>query len=282
VILSSPVVDRIDTTGPVVFFGDSGKFDGDVGHEWAMNGVGNSRGACTKRWVFTGWKNPGPDGNKTSSWSPPALITKSVARPLLVFGSSNPDDSVYVLDARNGKLLWSFQTKIKSPDDDVGAAPTISPPGVNGFPHGVVYVAAKDKIEYALDLARGTKIWEYDLRAGAGGRDANSQSGTALVGKRVVVPYSHFVFSLDAVTGKKIWRSPQAGNNYFASAVVSGASGDQVVFIGDSGGVVHAYRVSDGSEAFRLHTGGNMYSSAAVAYGGVFFTSDTGHLYALG
>ena len=281
-VLSSPVVGRIDDSGPVVFFGDSGKQDGDAGHEWAVNGVGNSRGACTKRWVFDGWKNPGPDGQRTGSWSPPALINAGVVHPRLVFGSSDPDDSVYAVDARNGKLLWSFQSKITSNDDDVGAAPAISAPGVNGFRHGVVYVDGKDKIEYAIDLANGAKIWQFDLKQGSGGASANSQSGSALVGNRVVVPYARYVFSLDAVTGKQTWRSPAGAGSYFASPVVSGAPGDQVVIIGDASGVEHAYRFLDGTEVFQLKTGGSIYSSAAVAYGSVIFAADTGHLYALG
>ena len=58
-----------------------------------FNGVGNSLGACTKRWVFDAWKNPGPKGQRTGSWSPPALTTDKTGRPLLVFGSADPDSS---------------------------------------------------------------------------------------------------------------------------------------------------------------------------------------------
>ena len=282
-VMGSPVVGHVDGTGPVVFFGDDGTSEtNNAGHEWAVNGVGNSGGACTRRWVFNGWHNKGPTASRTGSWSPAGLTTDSTGRPLLVLGSSDPDDSVYALDARTGKLVWRFQTKITGGDQDVGAAPTIGGPGLNGFPHGVVYIDGKDTIEYALDLLTGTEIWEFDMRAASGGAGANSQSTAALVGGRVVVPYSRYVFSLNAATGAQVWRSGPAAGDYFSSPSVSGAPGDQVIIIGDAGGVEHAYRFSDGSSLFQLKTGGVIYSSAALAFGSVLFAASNGYLYALG
>jgi outer membrane protein assembly factor BamB len=94
----------------------------------------------------------------TGSWSPPALTNDTTGRPLLVFGSSNPDESVYALDARDGSQVWRFQT-IPGRHLDVGAGPTISPPGVDGFGDGVVYIDGKDKYEFALDSLTGSQIW---------------------------------------------------------------------------------------------------------------------------
>lgn len=61
-------------------------------------------------------------------------------------GSSDPDDSVYALDARTGTVIWRFQTLVVGADIDAGAGPTISPPGTNGFAHGVVYIDASLRI----------------------------------------------------------------------------------------------------------------------------------------
>ncbi len=282
-VISSPVVGSVDSTGPVVFFGDDGTSEADnAGHEWAVNGVGNTAGACTRKWVFNNWKNKGPASSRTGSWSPPALTTDSLRRALLVFGSADPDDAVYALNARNGKQVWRFQTTITTPDQDVGAAPAVSAPGVNGFRHGAVYINGKDKFEYALDLVTGAKIWQLDLKKAAGGADANSQSAAALVGNRIVVPYDRYVFSLDATTGKQVWRSAAAPGTFYSSPAVSGAPGDEVIFAGDAAGVEHAYRVSDGTQLLRVAAGGAVFSSAAVAFGSVFFGSGDGDLYALG
>lgn len=281
-VISSPVVGNVDGTGPVVFFGDVGA---DVansgGHEWAVNGVGNSAGACTRKWDFDGWTNLGSTAKRTGSWSPPALTTDSTGRPLLVFGSSDPDDSVYALDARTGTPVWHFRTST-APEQDVGAAPAISRPGLNGFAHGVVYVAGKDNIEYALDLLTGHEIWKFDLQTHAGGTNATTQSAAALVDDQVVVPYAQYVFSLNATTGAQTWRSAPTSGEYFASPSISGSPGDQVVLIGDDVGVEHAYRVRDGSQVLKLNSAGAIYCSDAVAFGSVVFGTTSGNLYALG
>jgi virginiamycin B lyase len=282
-IFDAPVVGQVDNTGPVVFFGDSGvSEDSNAGHEWAVNGVGNTAGACTQRWMFNAWNNSGTNHSSTGSWSPPALATDSTGRPVVVMGSSQPDDSVYALDARTGAKVWRFQTQIGD-DTDVGDGPTVSPPGFNGFAHGVVYIDGKDFNEYALDLLNGTQIWEFNLQAHAGGITAkNEQSTAAFTLGRVIVPFAGYLFSLNPNTGAQMWRSPSAGGQYFSSPIVSGAPGDRVILIGDDANVEHAYRLDDGTPLSAYTTAGPIYSSAAVASGTVLFGSNDGNVYALG
>jgi len=281
-VQSSPVVGFVDDTGPVVFFGDTGTSEADnAGHEWAVNGVGNSNGSCTQKWVFNNWNNKGPASNRTGSWSSPALTTDATGRPLLVFGSADPDSSVYALDARDGTVVWRYQTATTGPDQDVGAAPTMSAPGVNGFADGLVYIDGKNKIEYALDLLNGAKVWQFDLEKAAGGENANAQSTAALIGDRLVVPYAHHLFKFDASTGRLIWRSKPAPSIFYASPAISGPSSNQVVFIGDADGYEHAYRLRDGTQLFEVRANGPIYASAAIAYGSVVFGANDGYLYAL-
>jgi outer membrane protein assembly factor BamB len=281
-VQSSPVVGFVDNTGPVVFFGDTGTSEAaNAGHEWAVNGVNNSNGACTQKWVFDNWHNKGPAANRTGSWSSPALTTDENGRPLLVFGSADPDSSVYALDARDGTVVWRYQTKTTGPDQDVGAAPTISAPGANGFGDGVVYVDGKNKIEYALDLLNGAKIWQFDLEKAAVGENANAQSAAALIGDRLVVPYAHYVFKFEASTGRLIWRSKPAPSIFYASPAISGPSSNQVVVIGDADGFEHAYRLRDGVQLLAVKAGGAIYASAAIGYGTVVFDANDGYLYAL-
>jgi streptogramin lyase len=282
-IFASPVVGQVDNTGPVVFFGDTGiSENSNAGHEWAVNGVGNTAGACTQRWVFNAWNNSGTNHSSTGSWSPPALATDSTGRPLVVMGSSQPDDSVYALDARTGAKVWRFQTEVGN-DTDVGAGPTISAPGYNGFAHGVVYIDGKNFNEYALDLLNGTKIWEFNLQAHAGGITAeNEQSTAAFTIGRVIVPYAGYLFSLNPNTGTQMWRSPTATGQYFTSPIVSGAIGDRVILIGDDANVEHAYRLDDGTPLFAYTTAGPIYSSTAIASGTLLFGSNDGYLYAFG
>lgn len=282
-IFSSPVVTKVDTSGSVVFLGDTGSSETlNAGHEWAVNGVGNRGGNCTQKWIFNGFINKGPGETNTGVWSPPALATDATGRKLVVFGSSQPDDAVYALNAKTGSLVWHFQTAVLGADDDVGAGPTISAPGVNGFHDGVVYVDGKDMIEYAIDLMTGAQIWQFNLGADSG-VVANCQATAALVGTLVVVPEGPYLYGLAARTGAKVWRTAAAAASYISSPGVSGALGDQVAFEGDLAGVEHAYRLTDGVEVFSFTTGaGGISSSAAESAGRVLFGTSDGNLYALG
>lgn len=278
-IKSSPVVGH-DGTGPIVYFGDAGQSES-MGHgrEWAINGVGNSAGACTVRWM----RELGKAGSRRiGSWSPPALGNDSTGRPLVVFGTSQSDAAVYALDARDGSLVWRFQTLRTFSDADVGAGPTMSAPGVNGINHGVVYVEGKDRILYAIDMRTGKQRWSFDLQANSG-HAGKAVSCAALVGKLVVLAYWEYVYAFNAVTGAKVWRSAAGTGNTLGSVSVSGGRGDQVVLKGDLNGKEYAYALSDGSLLATIkvaHTA--FYSSTAVADGLAFIAGTDGLLFALG
>ena len=173
-ILASPVV--VSTgSGPVVY--DGTVPTGVSGAEYAIYGPGNTHGACKKDWQFSSWAGT-PDG----TWSSAAYGMGAGRVPLLVFGSKDRDDSVYAVNANTGARVWRYQTSTAA-DSDVGAPPTISPRGQNGFANGVVYVTGKDKVVYALNLATGALIWKHALAKGTNGDVA----GAALVGDRVYV-----------------------------------------------------------------------------------------------
>jgi outer membrane protein assembly factor BamB len=105
-IQSSPVVGTFSPTGPIVYFEDSGygtpSESENAGHAWAVTGQGNTMGACQLVWDFNGWANKGKNGTQTGAWSEPALVQDSLGTWLMVFGTSNPDDAVYALDAATG------------------------------------------------------------------------------------------------------------------------------------------------------------------------------------
>jgi outer membrane protein assembly factor BamB len=284
---ASPVVADIDGTGPIVFDGDTGISEKhNAGHEWALNGVGNQNTACSVRWSFDSWNNKGPYGNKTGTWSSPSLGTDSTGRYVLAFGSTQPDDSVYELDALTGAEIWRFQTYVAT-DSDVGAAPTISAPRVNGLADGAVYVMGKDRIEYAIDLATGAEIWNYSFR-NVKHCSTDAESGTALVGAIVVVNYCKWIYALDAAptapdTTTSVWRSPPTGHSR-SSPVIAGAAGDQVVIRGDRSGNEDAFKLSTGALLTPFFVGATTseLSSTAVSNGRVVFAATDGNVYILG
>jgi outer membrane protein assembly factor BamB len=272
-LISSPVVGNVDGTGATVFIGDAGSAgpheSENGGHFWAITGVGNTAGSCQQKWAYDSWPNQGKAGTQTGVWDEPALAQSSLGWEV-VFGTSNPDRSVYALDAVNGSSLWRYKTRYRGPDEDVGAGPTIGPPGANGFADGAVYIDGKDGIEYALDLLTGKKIWQYTL--GAGTRGPNGVSEAALSGDTLVVCYATSVFALDATTGVVIWNATASGKVQ-ASPAVSGPAGDQVVFVGDTTGTEYGFDLQTGTQVFTAATSGKLQASAAVGDGMLYFTN---------
>ena len=139
-----------------VFFGDAGSGESDnAGHLWAITGVGNTAAGRREKWAYNDWPNKGSTGTYTGVWDEPALVQNKDGTWEVVFGTSDPDQSVYALNAVDGSLLWRFQTLVNGPDEDVGAGPTIGPPGSNGFADGAVYVDGKDAVEYRARSSDG-------------------------------------------------------------------------------------------------------------------------------
>jgi outer membrane protein assembly factor BamB len=281
-IVSSPVVGRVDGSGTTVFIGDAGiqptglpEDSRNGGHFWAITGVGNSAGGCHRKWVYDKWPNKG-NGMQTGVWDEPALALNSRDRWEVVFGTSNPDQSVYALDAVNGARLWRYHTLHNGPDEDIGAGPTIGPPGTNGFADGVVYIDGKDGVEYAFDLLTGKKLWTFTL--GPGSRKADGVSEAALSGHTLVACYGTSIFALNATTGEEIWHFT-AGARVQASPAVSGPPGDQVALVGDNNGTEYGLNLQDEDEVFSAQTSGTLVASAAVADGTLYFING-GELYA--
>jgi outer membrane protein assembly factor BamB len=291
-ISSSPVVVDPNGTGLVVYFGENGLTGGDDGGaEFAINAVDpNAAANCSQKWVFTGFNS-----NMAGSWSPPAFGVDKNGNPLVVFGGSSPDCGVYAVNAVTGNLVWRFQTLAISRDDDVGAGPTITPPGANGFADGVVYVAGKDNIIYALNLRTGVQIWSLNVKSQFSPSSflAGSMRSTAIVfNNRLYVGYGDGVYAVDAVNGSPIWRTmttPQNAQNPQSSPTSetlsspaltgAGAPGGRVMFVGDVGGVVRAID-TNGNVLWSYTTGQFVYSSPAIANGHVYIASGDGFLYA--
>ncbi len=265
---SPVVVEDPDGSGPVIYEGSSPPLPAQ-GSEFAIYGPGNTHGSCTKDWAFTGWTiHPG------GSWSPPAYGTNANGTPVLVFGSENVDNSVYALNADTGAKIWTYRTNKTTADDDVGASPTISAPGVNGFAGGVVYVTGKDKVTYALNLTSGKVIWQHALAIGKAGDVA----GSALAGNTVYVDSDTGVYALNATTGAQVWHVlPMSG--IYASPAISGPAGQQVLITGNLTGHLYALNPVTGATLWTQRPSKTGYwSSPAVSQGTIYITRKDGQL----
>jgi len=166
------------------------------------------------------------------------------------------DGHVYVLNARNGHLLWSW---------DCGS-PIESSPIVW---HGVDYFGAWNGTIYALDLRTHKLRWSK--YAGA-----KITSSAAIAGNTLYIgDYAGRLWALRPRTGATRWVG-QANSKIYGTPDVSHGR----VFVPAVGDELYAFSTG-GHELWSFGTGGYVYSSPAVWDGRVFFGSYDGTFYAL-
>jgi outer membrane protein assembly factor BamB len=282
-IQASPAVGDPDGSGTVVYFGDVGNSGGDDGgHFWAVNGVDpNGATDCSLKWSYNAFGSPPGTQPLVGSWSPPALTEDANGRSVVLFGSSSPEGAVYSLDAVTGQRVWRYLT-VPAFDGDVGGGITVSPPGTNGFAHGLAYFIGKDWIAYALDLTTGAVVWQFDVKADSPGLPGALRNTPAFDGRRVYFGYPAGVYALDAKTGAKAWKTTDRGvttAEVFSSPVLTGPAENRIIVVGDQGGTAWAFRASDGMKLWSHPTEGSILSSAAVSGGRVYLTDTDRTLY---
>jgi outer membrane protein assembly factor BamB len=291
-IAASPVVVDPDGAGPqgrTVYFGDNGLTGtDDGGHIWAVHGVdpNDSFTNCTKAWSFNGFGDPPGSESAAGSWSPPAFGTDGDGRGIIAVGGSSPDNAVYGLDALTGARIWRYETQTFTMDNDVGAGPTLSAPGVNGFANGVAYVAGKNRIVYAINLKTGNLIWQFSIRDDSPGAGGATRSTASLLGNKLFIGYGAGVYALNATTGAKIWKTEQSAGistmEVISSPAVTGPAKRRVLFVGDLGGTVYAFDLQNGNDLWSYRTDGFIYGSPVVSAGRVYIASSDAFLYAFG
>ena len=285
VIYSSPLVVDADGSGLLVYFGDVGLTGGnDGGTFYAINGVDpNPAANCTLKWKYDQWGDPPGSQVLVGSYSSPAFAKGVDGVPVVVAGGSSPENAVYAWNALTGQRLWRYKTQSYYQDEDVAAAPTISLPGANGFADGVVYVPAKNRIMYALNLRTGAKIWEFRVRDDSPGLQGSTRSSAALDGRRLYFGYGAGMYALDAVTGAKLWKtgdSTPGGQEIISSVAVSGPANSRVLFGGDLTGKVYGFDAATGALRWSYQTSNFIYGSAGVHDGSLYISSADGFLYA--
>ncbi len=156
-----------------------------------------------------------------------------------------------------GSGIWSFET-----GDRVYCSPAIAP-------DGSIVCGSDDGFVYSLDQA-GVEQWRF----AAGGPVF---AVTTADDGRVLATGNFGICCLDA-SGFAVWRNQLSGR--VTSCPLMLPSG--MVFAGAEGGIFHAIDGFTGEVADTLHTGGEIYLSAAVDRAGtILFASDDGKLHAV-
>lgn len=273
-VLSTPVVATPPGGQDTVYFAAVGVGPSD-GLVYAF-----SAADCSQTFTWDGYTTP---GLVTGVWDPLSYGLDATGEPLLVFGSANPDSSVYALDAVTGRQVWTFNTNDPGPtaDWDVGAGVTLSRPGANGFADGVAYVVCKNGHAYALDLTTGAKLWDdpFNPSVNVPGVDgADAVSTPALADTTIVFGDRLNEYGVNALTGAPKWTS--AGTDDInSSSLVTGAAGKRVDTYTTLGGLVKVLNLATGKLVYTYTTGGYLTSSPADYDGNIIVNSSDGYLY---
>jgi outer membrane protein assembly factor BamB len=232
---------------------------------------------CSTEWKFTSFNTP------SGTWDPLSFGTDKTGRSLLLFGSADPDQTVYAIDAKTGAKVWSFKTPplAGNTDTDVGSGVSITGPGVNGFPDGVAYVPSEDGWAFALDLTTGSVLWKYNYGTGLPQLHL-SRSTPAIAGDLMIFGESAGVMCLNAITGNRVWAYSTAKHvEALSNAAVIGPPGQQVVAVTTVGGALDVLDVTTGALLYHYQTGGFSTSSFADVDGNLLAGSADGFLYDL-
>jgi outer membrane protein assembly factor BamB len=229
---------------------------------------------CSMEWEFTAYDEV------AGTWTAAAYTLDASGEPLIVFGTADPDSTVYAIDAVTGTTVWKYTVANPPPGVyDIGAGTLVSPPGVNGFADGAVYVPTKYGIMYALDLSTGAPIWTTNFNQIAGTVEGG-RSTAALDGDNLVFGYTSGMFDLNAVTGAVIWQYVDpTKSEALSSPAIAGPAGKEVVAVGELAGAFDVVSLATGAELYHYQTAGYVTASPAVSGGNVLIASSDGYLY---
>ena len=172
VILGNGVADRLTYRGDPP--GDVQAFDARTGRRvWSFDPIPKPGMFGNETWEDSSWARVG----HTNVWAP---FTVDTARGLVFLPVSTPGNDYYggarkgdnlfaeslvVLDARNGRRVWHFQTVRHGLwDFDLPGPPLLATIERNGRREDVVAVAGKTGFLYVFDRVTGTPRWPIEDR----------------------------------------------------------------------------------------------------------------------
>jgi outer membrane protein assembly factor BamB len=214
------------------------------------------------------------------------------------------DGNFYCLDARTGKMIWSFETA----DKITAAASWVKSPRGDAV---WMLVGSNDNKLYCLDASTGTKIWEYETgniingapavangRTIFGGCDGLVHVVNVADGKKIAeVEVKDYIAATAALDGDRAyvghhgnkficvdlkertiaWQYGPRDFPYMASAALA----KETVIVGGHDRRVHAITRDAGKKAWEFRTRGQINCSPVIVGQRVLIGSDDGNLYML-
>ncbi|MFN2471674.1 MAG: PQQ-binding-like beta-propeller repeat protein [Gaiellaceae bacterium] len=190
----------------------------------------------------------------------------SETSPLVVDGRVYVGDwrgRIYSLDARTGRLLWTFRTggEVK---------------GALAYADGKVYAGSYDHHVYALDARTGRQVWRAAAQQRLGPRGTFYSTPAVSYGRVYIGSTDRKVYSFGAATGKLRWSNGTGDYVYASPAVWS-----QLVLVGSHDEHFYAFDAATGEERWKFDAKGRISGSATVLDGIVYFSTLNQRTYAL-
>jgi outer membrane protein assembly factor BamB len=230
--------------------------------------------SCAVEWRFSNYVT------RAGEWDPLDYAVDKAGTPLILFGTADPDSTVYAVNALTGKRVWYYRCENPPPSTyDVGAGVVTTKPGVNGFSDGIAYVESKYGIMYALDLTTGALVWStaYAKEINAEGRNISTP---ALSGKNLVLGDENGLVDLNPLNGKVVWHTADPAQiGVDSSPAIAGPAGKQVVAFGDLGGGFEVDSLATGKLLYHFQAAGYITASPAVSGGNILIGASGGFLY---
>lgn len=188
---------------------------------------------------WPGWRGPNGNGISTETdWNPAALTDRpniiwrasvgygfsSIAvqdKYLYTMGNSGNEDTVYCLDANNGKVIWTFSYNCRLGEHPgPRATPTVD--------DGRVYTLSQEGHLFCLNAKNGKVVWKAHLAKDFGARTPKwGLAGSPVIdGDLLLLNAGVAGITLDKKSGKKVWAS-EPGIGGYAAPVLFDLNGNR-------------------------------------------------------
>ncbi len=215
----------------------------------------------------------------------------------VLFGSY--DNSLYKLDARTGRKLWSFRAGAQVHCAPCVAGDRVIIAGCDGFVRiislatgkqvagvelggnlgaspayaaGIVYAASMDGAVAAVRVSDGRLIWQQKPSP-----DGSYYGSPAVHGKHLLLPSrDNTLLAVNAGSGVLRWTFDTRGANDSSPALVGNRA-----FFGSSDGSLYGVALETGAKVWQYRTG-SISGGVSIAYQRLFVGTDTGQIYCFG
>ena len=171
---------------------------------------------------------------------------------ILYFGSW--DGKVYAVNARNGRLVWSYRT-----DDRITSSAA--------YGNKTIYIGVDSGRVYALAARTGKLRWRSSSFTRLGRREYFYATPTLGYGRVFIGNTDGIVYAFGATTGRTLW-AQRAGTYVYTAAAVW----RKTVYVGTFDGWVVAFDAATGRKRWRYDAPGSIIGAPTVMDGLIYFS----------